>query len=947
MITHFKTILLIGAMLCPALLCAQSEIDHPKYAEGREAVKRGKVNQAITIYRSFLEGTDTLSSSQKGELYFDLGAAYFSTTFSDSTIKYLQISLDEKEKTLSVTDTSLLRTHAVLGYVHRYEKTQVRQALKHYEAERAIIEANAQYIKDERKFYNLYNLATSHRFIANYDRALNYVYRALDLESTRKGGDPENLANCYSAIANILTGKRKYSEATAYYIKKIELTIDAFGAGHKNLATDYYNLASNYLDLRVAEKALDPLEKALRLVEKQKRITVSDVYALYGNAMTLLGRYPEARSYLKQAVEAAEGTRLLQASAYRRYARYHEALNQYDSAINCYQKAFQSLFPGFQPETLSSNPGLEYLKTDALSFSILSNKADCWYSKYLNTGEISALEISNRTFELLDDVTDHHRNNYVLESSRLFFQEVNHIRYQNAMEVVYQLYQNQGDAKLLESAWQIMEKNKSLLMLEDLTAAENLTGLDLPDSLVEERNVLSKALIRAQKNLLDCELSENCSDSTSIGLRETISMNEEKLLKHRRLLEKEFSNYYNFTSDQQIIKFSEAISQLDESRAIIGYFSSKDHYYFLASDGRRSDFGRVKKDSLFNENVLRFISEISGETLASNSIKVSFENFTTSSRYLYQTLIPEWINPKQHKEIIVIPDGDLSSVPFEALLTSTSSEGISNFAGLPYAIREHEFHYGFSATLWFKNHQLSDSRNVNKFLAFGAANITNRPELARLSATQSEINTLMDIKGSEVYRNQEATEKNFKDHVNDADIVHLALHNINDYDNPLNSQLVFNEDNPEDGNLHLYEIFNTIMNPSLVVLSGCETGIGKWQRGEGAYHIGRGFVYHGNPAMIISLWKVGDAATSGIMSDFYEAFNDRSSSTQAMRSAKLAYLERADEITAHPANWAAFVSIGDVKRTSESLSIVTYLGISILILSILVLIAKKSRHAKA
>ena len=913
MITHFKTILLIGAMLCPALLCAQSEIDHPKYAEGREALKRADYPAAITAFRGFLPGVDSLNPIKQGELYFDLGASYFYQYNTDSAIKFMDKSLLAKEKVVPVDDITLLRTHAVLGYIHRYMRTNVRKALGHYEAERVIIKNNPDKIKDDQRFNNFYNLATSNRFFKDYDRALNYAYRALNIVQNLDSPFPEDLENCLSVIANCLNGKGQFEEASEYYTRKIETTIKNRGAKHPNLAIDYYNLASNYLDLNRPELGLEALENSLKLLDQDnRRIQPADIFALSGTALTQLERYEEAELSFNKAVNAASKRPYRLSSAYRQFARHFEERSLYDSALTYYQRAFKAVIPAFDWGELADNPDIERLQQDIHIYQVLNFKAICWYERYRKTKKQEFLKHAYETFELIDKIADHHRANYVLESSRLFFQEVNHNTYQVAIGAAYAMYEATKDHQYLERAWVIMEKNKSTLLLESLTRAENLTGLDLPDSLNSIRLDISKNLLSAQRSLVDCDNNAGCSDSLRIQFREQISKNEENLRSYQSEVAKAYPNYYQFTTDQEIQEFSTIIQNLGDNQAILNYFSSNSHFYLIASDGEKSTFQRIAKDSLFNVRLTEFLAELSGANLSGGNLRMHYEKYVENAQALFKTLLPKWIDTNQHKELIIIPDGDLSAIPFETLVKDHDIKEFVDFASLPYAIRDFSFHYGFSATLWLKNHLRSPRSPHKKLMAFGASEILNRPELAQLRGSEREINALKRIEGSEVYLNQEATEKNFKSKAKDAEIIHLALHNVNDYQNPLNSSLILNEAQQEDGSLHLYEIFNTVMSPDLVVLSGCETGIGKWERGEGAYHIGRGFIYHGNPAMIMSLWKVSDIATSTIMSQFYESLSAHENSAEAIRQAKIDYLLNADELNAHPSNWAAFIGIGQV-----------------------------------
>jgi len=97
-----------------------------------------------------------------------------------------------------------------------------------------------------------------------------------------------------------------------------------------------------------------------------------------------------------------------------------------------------------------------------------------------------------------------------------------------------------------------------------------------------------------------------------------------------------------------------------------------------------------------------------------------------------------------------------------------------------------------------------------------------------------------------------------------------------------------------------------------VVLSACETGLGKIEQGEGIRSLGRNFMEAGAQATIISLWNVNDKSTALIMTDFYKQLKAGKPKDEALRQAKLNYLQRATQKNSHPYFWAAFIPAGDM-----------------------------------
>jgi CHAT domain-containing protein len=116
----------------------------------------------------------------------------------------------------------------------------------------------------------------------------------------------------------------------------------------------------------------------------------------------------------------------------------------------------------------------------------------------------------------------------------------------------------------------------------------------------------------------------------------------------------------------------------------------------------------------------------------------------------------------------------------------------------------------------------------------------------------------------------------------------------------------------QDGYLRLHEIFNLDLPAELVVLSACQTGLGKELKGEGLIGLTRGFMYAGSPRVIASLWKVDDAATVDLMATFYRGMlKEGLAPAAALRRAQIEML--AQKQRQSPYYWAAFVLQGEWK----------------------------------
>jgi CHAT domain-containing protein len=145
-------------------------------------------------------------------------------------------------------------------------------------------------------------------------------------------------------------------------------------------------------------------------------------------------------------------------------------------------------------------------------------------------------------------------------------------------------------------------------------------------------------------------------------------------------------------------------------------------------------------------------------------------------------------------------------------------------------------------------------------------------------------------------------------------IVHFATHGLTNDEHPELSGLLLSmvdeEGQTEDGFLQLHEIYNLNLPVDMVVLSACETGLGKKVRGEGLIGLTRGFMYAGAKRVVSSLWQVNDASTSKLMKYFYQAMlKDGMPPAAALRAAQLEMLKQPERQP--PYYWAAFELQGD------------------------------------
>jgi CHAT domain-containing protein len=169
-----------------------------------------------------------------------------------------------------------------------------------------------------------------------------------------------------------------------------------------------------------------------------------------------------------------------------------------------------------------------------------------------------------------------------------------------------------------------------------------------------------------------------------------------------------------------------------------------------------------------------------------------------------------------------------------------------------------------------------------------------------------ECDYLKKILNATLFKSAEATVDNFRKELQNYNILHLATHACVNSDDPLLSEIHFS-----DNYITVYDIVNLNIQPDLVVLSACNSAQGEHVEGEGIIGLTRGFIEAGVRSLQSSLWSIDDYSSSKIMQKMYDYLKKSESRPNALRLAKLDYINSSDKLRSHPYFWAGMIHIGD------------------------------------
>lgn len=292
----------------------------------------------------------------------------------------------------------------------------------------------------------------------------------------------------------------------------------------------------------------------------------------------------------------------------------------------------------------------------------------------------------------------------------------------------------------------------------------------------------------------------------------------------------------------------------------------------------------------------------------------------TSARSLYRMLLePGAPVIAKNETLIIVPDGALFELPFDALLTADPAPG-APMSKQPFLARKTATVCAPSATVYAKlRASTREHEYARDLFAIGNPDFTGvatggADPLAPLPFAQKEVDaigakvkadrrtTLTGRAASEAALKQELRTESPR-------VVHLATHGLVDANEPARSSVALAPGDGEDGLFHTLEIISTPTSSDLVVMSACESARGRVSRGEGVVGLSRAFLSAGAESVVASLWSVSDESTAELMRVFYDRmFGKKEPASRALREARVALLE--NEKFSHPFFWSPFVVTG-------------------------------------
>lgn len=742
------------------------------------------------------------------------------------------------------------------------------------------------------------------------------------------------LQDAYAFLGNVYLFQGRFEDAKKYLRTAENLAGEIHPAPHFRTA----NVARLYATIDALKGAVDPdttrskQALGLALTKYEQVLRQLDPYPecnnlramLYSNISLMYGRLKNFDASITAAKQAQD---LYEKGFGKRHVRLVKVFSNlgiaYETKLN-YQKSYEyaleavkCLAPTWKPKKKFDLPPLESFNYKVLFLLKMTELGTYLDLLYVQNKDPKYLEAAYGAYNWVIEAIDRMRNELDTEDAQFAFQTYAHLPqcYEHAIQTAYALYDLKHDERYLQQALSFMEKRKSSVLYASLQGQEALRFGGIPNDIRTDEKRLKSKLSDARRRFL--ALPTNADENERLKLSKERAEADAQYNSFLRKLAQEYPDYYNIQYSTATLDLDEVQSYLSKHKATLLEYhistniDSSAVYIVKITPTERKIFS-IRISDYFADTVTQLLESANNtqEIIGSANDRHYFNAFTGACYRMFNTLLYPVLSPSD-RNLIIVADDVLYLLPFEMLLEQppVAGSGRVNYGALPWVIRNRSVRYAFSTGLMMHPHIAGQAR---KTLAAFAPTFSgklldgeNSRSMSRLRFAHEEATAVAALLGGATYLGEAANKKSLQQIAEEFQIIHLASHAVTNDKDPLLSYIALGDT----GRLHSYELYDWQIRADMAVLSACNTGQGKLEGGEGVMSIARAFRYAGCPNLLVSLWQVDDESTRVLMELFYRHFKSGMPRQEALRQAKLDYLDAKHKV--HPYFWAPFVLLGD------------------------------------
>jgi len=853
--------------------------------------QRGENDLALPLFEEALAAAELANSDPERTLaLFNLGYLQYSLGHMRDAIRFLERSAEWAVRSADPSMEARAQLHLGMAATMMEQRDRALPSLE--KAARVYRE-----IKDPS------GEAQAVRVIGQLHSRLGETEEALErFEESRRLlkplGDGAGEATVLNAIGQVYFDMGEKETALRYYNQALELN-QRLQLRRREAAT-LLEIGQCHFDLGRETEALGNYEKALRIFrELRNRRLEADVLTQLGLLYRQRGDYENALRHFERAIAlkpAASDPRgrahtLIEAgSLFRRLDRTQRAMEFFDEAREL--------------SRVAADPTGEALALYQMA------------EAHRDAGEIEkALSEVERSLAIVESL----RANVASPELRSSFLASVYDRYSFYIDLLLRLHQADPRKGFDAMAFSAAERARARTLLESLEEARLSIQEGIEPALVAEERALRSRLNEAAREQLLLS-----SDSDRETVKKLSAEVDSMTAEYDRLqagIRARSPHYADLTQPQTVSLSEVRTSILDESTRLLAYTlgAERSFVWSVTREGHRvyvlPPRARIEEIARQAHRFLRSPGGSAGEAAVSSL-----------SRILLDPIEGLFEKPR----LLIVADGALSYVPFGALtlpdddaplITRLEIVRLPSVSIVPN-LRSQRSKRSFArwvAVVADPVYETDDPRlDTGGVLPPHAGGPrTARYDFPRLLASRREAFEIaalapegqVQVVTGLLASREWVTGADFQDFR----VVHFATHGILDDERPALSGLVLSlvDENGKsrDGFLRLNDIYNLKLPVDLVVLSACETGLGKEVRGEGLFSLVRGFMYAGAPSVLATSWKVDDEATADLMKLFYKGLFDGKTASESLREAQTSLWSA--KRYQRPFYWAGFELQGD------------------------------------
>ncbi len=754
---------------------------------------------------------------------------------------------------------------------------EIKEALAHFESQAREAEASAASAWFPQEYWEAataaYREASRAAFFAGQlQRSIAHGEKALEI--ARKTNEPRLKLWAVDQLIQVYSAVRNFDRARQFTKEGFEVVTELPPNTNPRISWEgalYYKLGLDLMRQREYDKAIDAISRSVNLHENY----LADLRSWRTPNLTLLRT--ETSTLLVRLTDLG--------AAYRQAGKLDQALEQYERAFNVINE--QGLDYAFQGR-LYEDVG-EIQRQQKKFSQALENfkKALALAEKQgtpggLRSASVAIGNVLRQTGKAREAIPYYQTAIQQVESlrSRLESEEYRQSFFEGAIGPYINIMLALIATKNPAEAFNYNERARSRAFLDVLGSKVQLAR---GGALLEEERSLQARIATLQARMRGQEADAPLRPQLRQELESAQKAYSDFLVRVRNE-NKEQASLMNV----EPLTLKEVQELLDPGITVLEYFVTPQAVLLWVVEKDRLRFVRIaatRGDLLSKVASLRDSIYQLGEKA----------KFATISQELYKLLIEPALPHIRGKELLIIPHDVLHYLPFQALLSGQEK----------YLIQDYPIYYLSSASLMKFTKEKSRASREN-VLVLGNPSLGDEAYNLRFAEREAREVARVFPK-STIFLRDQATKGRAISHSSKYDILHFAVHGELKEDDPLSSGLLLaGDEGQKDGLLKVSEIFSLNLKADTVVLSACETGLGKITSGDEIIGLTRAFIYAGAPSVVTTLWKVNDRASYELMREFYTNLKTAKKS-EALRQAQLKTMKEFP----HPFFWAAYGLTGE------------------------------------